>query len=384
MYKQMIMKCGLMILAVGLMLTGYGGQCQKDKDDDIITGSSVSGNWAQVAGGWDHTIALKTDGTLWTWGYNSSNNPTRIGAETNWSAVAGGGGHTIALKTDGTLWAWGDNWDGQLGAYRATPTRIGSDANWSAVATGERHTIARKTNGTLWAWGYNGYGQLGDGTTTDRYTPTWIGTDTNWSDIACGWRHTIAISTTGTAHTLWAWGYNGDGQLGDGTTTDIHTPTRIGTDTNWSAIVAGGYHSLAISTTGTAHTLWAWGYNWEGMLGDGTNIYRTTPTRIGSDANWSAVAGGGFRTLAISTTGTACTLWAWGRNWDGGLGDGTTITRYTPTQIGADTNWSGVAGGGWHSIARKIDRTLWAWGYNWYGQLGDGTTTDRDTPTPVR
>jgi len=253
-----------------------------------------------------------------------------------------------------------------------------ASTNWASVSAGALHTIAIKRDDTLytlWAWGYNASGRLGDGTTTNRTTPTQIGTATTWSSVSAGVYHTVAIKTDGT---LWAWGYNElYGQLGDGTTTNKDVPTQIGAETTWSSVFSGEHHTAAIKTNGT---LWAWGRNNSGQLGDGTIISKTTPTQIGAETTWSSVSGGGWHTVARKSDGT---LWAWGYNDDGQLGDGTIISKTTPTQIGAETTWSSVSGGGWHTVARKSDGTLWAWGYNDDGQLGDGTIISKTTPTQI-
>ena len=253
-----------------------------------------------------------------------------------------------------------------------------ASTNWASVSAGALHTIAIKRHDplyTLWAWGYNASGRLGDGTTTNRTTPTQIGTATTWSSVSAGVYHTVAIKTDGT---LWAWGYNElYGQLGDGTTTNKDVPTQIGAETTWSSVFSGEHHTAAIKTNGT---LWAWGRNNSGQLGDGTTTDKTTPTQIGTATTWSSVSGGGYHTVARKSDGT---LWAWGYNDDGQLGDETIISKTTPTQIGAETTWSSVSAGGYHTIAKKTDGTLWAWGDNYYGQLGDGTTTDRTTPTKI-
>jgi len=243
------------------------------------------------------------------------------------------------------------------------------------ISAGGNHTIAIKADGSLWAWGDNSEGILGDGTSgveNRKLTPTRISSDTNWVSISGG-NHTIAIKTDGS---LWAWGYNEYGQLGDGTTTSRNTPTRIGTDTNWKS-VSGGNHTIAIKTDGS---LWAWGYNSNGQLGDGTRTNRNIPIRIGTDTNWKSVSAMFGHTLAIKTDGS---LWAWGRNINGQLGDSTTTERTTPTRIGTDTDWVSVSSGGSHTIAIKVDGSLWAWGRNVDGQLGDGTRTDRNTPTRI-
>ena len=157
----------------------------------------------------------------------------------------------------------------------AFPSGATGETVKSQIAAGSYHTLAIKSDGTLWAWGYNYSGQLGDGTTSNKTTPVQIGTGTNWSQIAAGGYHTLAIKSDGT---LWAWGYNSYGQLGDGASGGGNyktTPVQIGTGTNWSQIAAGGYHTLAIKSDGT---LWAWG-NYYGQLGDAT-AWKETPQYI--------------------------------------------------------------------------------------------------------
>ena len=171
------------------------------------------------------------------------------------------------------------------------------------VAAGSQHSVAIHPDGTLWAWGEDVFGQLGDGTTnTERLAPVQVGTDKNWALIAADERHSFAIKTDGT---LWAWGSNGNFQLGDGTATDRSTPVQIGTDTHWAAVAAGDSHSLAIKTDGT---LWAWGNNQFGQLGFPPTVVQTAPVQIGTDRNWTSVAAGGAHSMAIKTDGT---LWAW-------------------------------------------------------------------------
>ena len=227
----------------------------------------------------------------------------------------------------------------------------------------------------LWAWGYNGYGQIGDGTLIDKTSPIIISTSNDWRLIAGFSYHNLAIKADST---LWAWGQNSNGELGDGTSINKSSPTKIGTANNWQYVMGGGsYSSFGIQTDGT---LWAWGSNTFGNLGDGTYVNESVPTRIGTANNWQTVVAGFYVTVALKTDGT---LWAWGDNYNGEIGDGTTVDKSVPTQIGTANNWQTISKHGDHTLAIKTDGTLWAWGSNYSGQLGDGTTTNRSVPTQI-
>ena len=194
----------------------------------------------------------------------------------------------------------------------------------ATIATGSNHAVAIKSDGTLWAWGNNGSGQLGDNTFLNRTIPEQVGSVTTWSAVAAGSNFTVALRSDGT---LWAWGNNGSGQLGDGTTTNQTTPAQIGTLTTWKAVAAGTGFTLALRSGGT---LWAWGSNGSGQLGDGTFGNRNTPEQIGSVTTWSAVAADSNFIIALRSDGT---LWAWGNNGSGQLGDGTFVSRTSPQQV---------------------------------------------------
>ena len=239
---------------------------------------------------------------------------------------------------------------------------------------GAYHSLGIKNDGSLWAWGNNYYGQLGDGTTTDRLIPTQIGIATNWVNIETHGYHSLGIKNDGT---IWAWGFNSSGQLGNGTTTNLLTPTQIGTATNWVSISGGYNNNFCIKSNGT---LWAWGDNSTGQLGDGTTVNKSTPTQIGTATNWVSISAGSFHTSGITADGKA---WAWGSNSVGQLGNGTTTNRTTPTQIGIATNWVSISTGAFHSSGITADGKAWAWGSNANGILGDGTTTNRTTPTQI-
>ena len=330
---------------------------------------------------------------LWSWGRNAYNgqlgdnttthrsSPVQtVSGGTNWKQVAGGQNHTAAIKTDGTLWTWGLNNFGQLGndftSNQSSPIQtVSAGTNWKQVAGKGLHTAAIKTDGTLWLWGSNGSGRLGDNTTTSSSSPVQtVSAGTNWKLVACGFYHTAAIKTDGT---LWTWGSNSYGQLGDNTTTGRSSPVQtVSAGTNWKFVAGGVNHTAAIKTDGT---LWMWGRNYAGILGDNTLTHRSSPVQtVSAGTNWKLVAGGRYYTAAIKTDGT---LWTWGRNNSGQLGDNTTTNRSSPVQtVSGGTNWKLVDCGSQHTAAIKTDGTLWTWGFNNFGQLGDNTTTGRSSP----
>jgi alpha-tubulin suppressor-like RCC1 family protein len=334
-------------------------------------------------------------GIPWAWGRNTSGQlgdgsttsrpaPIQVSDLNDATALAGGEYFSLALKSDGTVWAWGEGANGQLGngsPYdQYTPVQVSVLSGVHAIAAGDSHSLALKSDGTLRAWGYNAYGQLGDGTTISRSTPVPVSDLTGIIAIAGGGlytsytSHSLALNANGT---VWAWGKNHTGQLGDGTTTERHTPVQVSDLYSVTAISAGILHSLALKSNGT---VWAWGNNSQGRLGDGTTTHHYTPVQVSDLTQIIAIAGGGNHSLALKSGGT---VWAWGYNKFGQLGDGTTADRYTPVQVSDLTNIVAIACGQYHSLALQSNGTVWAWGYNVYGQLGDGTTTHCDTPVRV-
>ena len=414
----------------------------------ILTSCSVdldSGNGVKtMTTGAEHTVALKDDGTLWAWGRNDNyvqlglgdttnrNSPEQIeinkiyypsAIDTDWIAVSSLGYCTVALKEDGSLWTWGVNGRGQLG-NESIPTGVGGrsdtpvpvkrsgviDRDWEMASAGSQQIVALKKDGSLWAWGDNNYGQLGrgshDGTAHSNPTEL-LGADSNgkpfkdyrWKTVSAGNSHIVAIKDDGT---LWAWGNNEYGQLGKGdgysaNTIDNWEPAKIeinkanykdAIDTDWFAVFAGSMHTVAIKTDGS---LWAWGRNDGGQLGDGTggddtdvnNKPTPVPVKINGviDKDWESVSGGLNHTIAHKRNGT---LWAWGKNGDGQLGLGDKIIRTIPTRLGVAADLVGVSAGEKHSAALRRSGILWTWGSNGYGQLGDGTTNDRSRPGVVK
>jgi alpha-tubulin suppressor-like RCC1 family protein len=398
-------------------------------------------NWVTVSAGGYFSMAIKADGTLWSWGTNigvqggnvagmlgngtapgSISVPVQVGTDNHWISVAAGDYHTLALKSDGTLWVWGYNGEGELGigstACKSTPYQLGTDNKWVYISAGGGHSNAIKADGTMWGWGFNGDGETGDGTTAQRNSPVQAGTDNKWVSVAAGTYYTMALKSDGTLWTcgwsgqhlnqigtgntwvsyfggymqfgairsdgtLWMWGYNNYGQVGDGTTTTRANPVQIGTGTDWVSFgaSAGGYYTSTSYATRADGSLWTWGLNTSGQMGDGTLVNKWVPTMVhASDHVVSSISGGSGFATGVNTDGT---MWGWGSNYLGQVGDGTTIARTSPVQVGTATNWHGMNSGDSHTIAIQSNGTLWAWGCNQYGQLGDGTTSSHTIPNQI-
>jgi len=258
-----------------------------------LTGTGTAAQAQSVLAGGNHNCAVKTDRTLWCWGNNfsgqlgngtttNSSVPVQVsGHATDWATVSPGGDGTCAVKTDHTVWCWGLNYAGQLGNGTTTNSSVpvqvsGHATDWATVTSGQDYTCAEKTDGTVWCWGVNGSGQLGDGTTTDRPVPVQVsGHATDWATVTASWAHTCAEKTN---HTLWCWGDNGFGQLGDGTKTNRPVPVQVsGHTTDWATVSDGLGHTCAEKTD---RTVWCWGWNIDGQLGDGTTTDSLVPVRV--------------------------------------------------------------------------------------------------------
>ncbi|NJM93298.1 MAG: T9SS type A sorting domain-containing protein [Cytophagales bacterium] len=399
--------------------------------------------WVTVSSMMEHVLAIKADGTLWAWGDNpgyqlgNGNNtnqliPVQVGTDNDWVQATAGNGFSRALKADGSIWSWGFNNWGQLGngtnTIAQTPTRIGSDNDWVYISNGQIHTLAIKADGSLWAWGNNSSGQLGDGSTTNSNVPIRIGSDNDWVQAHGGFYHSAALKSDGS---VWVWGSNQFGQLGQNSSGDnfLTSPTRVGTDNDWTQVYCGNYYVMALkangiyygwgrnnSTLGTgdfsentlipkksysseiyftrlslgyAHSLairsdgslWGWGSNAANVIGQSSEIeFSAVPLQVGSDNNWKEVSAGQNFSFALKADGT---LWAWGYNYHGQLGNNSTDDLSIPTQIGMDNDWIKIFAGIDYCIALKSNGTLWSWGRNHYGQLGHGTDVSSTVPVQI-
>jgi alpha-tubulin suppressor-like RCC1 family protein len=360
----------------------------------VVSGVQYSGIWnlssqagAKAAATWPSPPAY-----LYSWGINSSgslglnnttnySSPVQVGLLSTWSKISTSGNEqqVLLINKSGQMFGMGSNANARLGdgttISRSSPTQIGSGTTWAQVATAFIASAAIKTDGTLWTWGNASEGGLGLNNTTYYSSPKQVGALTNWSKVGvAGGGAMVALKTDGT---LWAWGANGNAGSGLNDIITRSSPVQIGALTTWSDFDFGDYNVAAIKTDGS---LWVWGVNTYGQLGLSLTgaIVRSSPVQVGSEYNWAKASVGNSHMIALKTDGT---MWGWGENYGGQLGNNDVIQRSSPVQVGALTSWSKVDSGHRFILAIK-GGTLWAWGLN-NGRSGTGTTADISSPTQV-
>lgn len=340
----------------------------------VVCVFSISSGQAQTRG-WGYNL----NGALATGSTANQTSPQTVSALPNATGVGAGVDHTLFLRADGTLAAAGLNDLGQFGvadpAFSSVPVAVPGLTNVVQVSSGAFHSVALLADGTVRVWGFNGDGQIGDGTTSSTgcmcvKTPT-AATISNVVQIEAGAYYTLALKADGT---VWAWGYNEKGQLGDNSTTDRATPVQVGAGvagfTNIIAVSAGDNHSLALKADGS---VWVWGSNEFGQIGNGTasNTNQLTPVQNTTLANIVHISAGVFHSLALNKAGR---VFVWGDNFNGQVGNGTAGgEQTTPVQNATLANVLEIETAGFTNYARLTDGSVYAWGLNETGQIGNGT-----------
>jgi alpha-tubulin suppressor-like RCC1 family protein len=438
---------------------GIGNTINKDTPVQV----SMLADIVAIDAGGTHSLALQANGTVWTWGdcnYENSSDrmqPVQISELSRIVAIAAGGDHNLALKADGTVWSWGNNWCGQLGNGSFTeqyiPSHIPHINQIIKIDAGSTHSMALHQNASIYSWGDNWVGQLGNGHAYMQTIPEQLQTISNVIDIECGndesfamlndgnlmaWGYTygnfpksisplndiiditsfgnfsfIALTRQGSikawgyhfgfnrlsvykevlpdSHniqdissdsgktcmalkdgTAWCWGTSIDGMYG----LSSHTPLQITELHNITAFEIESYTETQ-TALGNDGTVWKWGENNYGQLGNGTTVSSDSPIQVHHLENVISVSSDSYHSLALINDGS---VWAWGLNASGQLGDGTTTNRHIPIRVLNIDNIVAVSSGAGHSLALKDDGSVWAWGLNWNGQLGDGTIKDRHEP----
>lgn len=348
--------CFLISLSVISCTTpGPNPEPEKDPTANYLKGKAITG-------GGNNFLVLLEDETIKTLGITmgSGEDLTQI------IDISSGFNHSLALRRDGTLWAWGENSFGQVGdstnIHRKIPKQIYGMTNVIAISAGFTHSLALKADGTVWAWGGNIAGQLGDNSTESKNYPVMILSDVKY--ISAGSIHSLVIKTDGT---VWGWGYNNEGNLGATAATSQKKPIRVEGLYNIVAICGGDNYTVALKNDST---LWAMGINDKGQLGIGsTSANITTPSQITGISKIIAISTGRNYSLAIQKDST---VWGWGNNSSGNIGDGTTIQRNVPVMVQHIKNIKSISSSwGGHSAAIEDDGIVWTWGNNTTSQLGE-------------
>jgi|GEM_PF-6254960 len=311
-------------------------------------------------------------------------------------------GTNITIKSDGSLWGWGYGTQGQIGDSldidQPLPVFInagtGIHGKWVFADMGGTHGLAIREDGSLWAWGSGTYGKLGTGNTRDTLKPTMVDAGTGvhgkWKMVDAGLSHSLGLREDGS---LWAWGYNTYGQLGIGSNVPdrLLVPTLVDEGTGWGGkfvqISSTAHHNIAIKANGS---VWGWGWNAYGNVGNGNQVNVAIPTVIdsgnGASGKWKYASAGYYHNVALRADST---IWGWGRNNHGQLANANTaVNVLLPVMMDAGTSgnfgkWILIEAGQNHTLGIRANKSFWSWGYNSSGQLGDGTVVEKTAPVQI-
>jgi alpha-tubulin suppressor-like RCC1 family protein len=356
------------------------------------TATSGEVSFQSLVAGFDHTCGLTAGGSAYCWGWNQFGqvgdgtttdrlNPVLVSGSLNFETLSAAGAHTCGVAVGGVTYCWGRNTDGELGdgttAQRLSPTPITGGPTFQGLVGGYFHSCGVTPAGAAYCWGRNLNGQLGDGTSTQRLTPTAITGTLTFQSLAGGGYHTCGLTRDATAH---CWGHSFYGQMGNGVFT-FNTPSPVAVEggLTFQGLSAGGAHNCGLTTD---HLTYCWGYNSNGQVGDGMVFNDVlSPVPVESDLEFQSLALGNGHSCGITADAHA---YCWGYNTSGQVGDGTSTQRLTPVAVAGELTFQSLtAGAGNHTCGLTSSLVAYCWGDNTKGALGDGTTTHRLTPVPV-
>ena len=389
-FRLAVITLGLICISLHISSAEAAGTFRNvDPSEAESVGADPAPVKPMIVAGQNHVAVVKSDGTVWTWGGNRSGQlgnssttnqltPVQVKGMTGVTALAAGSNHTVALKSDGTVWSWGANVYGILGSGTSTESSMPVQAKGldgvTAITAGFNHTVALKSDGTVWYWGRVWTGEFDEYFMAYKSVPVQID----------GLTDVVSIGASGLA----GWALKSDGTVWGWQPIDLEAITQRGGVTAVVALAGGFRHFIALTRDGT---VWTWGENARGQCGDGDTKYRDTPFQVKGLTGVTAVDAdsnmpednptGRGHSMALKRDGT---VWTWGDNQYGQLGNGASMNQLTPVQVVGIEGIVAIAAGGSCSAALGKDGRIWCWGSNKYGQLCNGTTKDSANPVQVK